>query len=138
MWIPGPAGFDGSKKVDELARNASSSECVGPEPYCGISTSLVKARQRLTKRILPVPSETLATKLIHLKNLRILMGLLTSQGLLQPAISGRYRPFPVVSRQFPNVSRPFSFVSPFSIIYYFLLHFLFLGCIFTIFVLHIY
>lgn len=42
-WIPGHEGHVGNEAADELARVASTLPMVGPEPYCGVNWSTVRA-----------------------------------------------------------------------------------------------
>ena len=42
-WVPGHCGIEGNEKADLLARQGSSTNFVGPEPFCGISPSALKA-----------------------------------------------------------------------------------------------
>ena len=42
-WVPGHSGIEGNEKADELARLGSSTQMLGPEPFCGISWSTVKS-----------------------------------------------------------------------------------------------
>ena len=49
-WVPGHSGVLGNEKADELARDGSSSDFVGPEPavsrYAGLIKSLVRDRTK--------------------------------------------------------------------------------------------
>lgn len=41
-WVPGHAGIEGNEKADELARRGAKETLCGPEPFCGIPSSLTK------------------------------------------------------------------------------------------------
>lgn len=43
MWIPGHGGFEGFEKEEELARVASNTHFIGPEPHCSLLPFLTKA-----------------------------------------------------------------------------------------------
>lgn len=43
-WVPGHSGIEGNEIADELARAGSTSDLIGPEPYCGINWAEAKSR----------------------------------------------------------------------------------------------
>ena len=43
VWVSGHSGFDGNEIVVQLAKKAANIRVEGPEPYCGLSTSVVKS-----------------------------------------------------------------------------------------------
>ena len=44
--MPGHCGIEGNEKADLLARIGSSTAFIGPEPFCGVSSSCLKSELR--------------------------------------------------------------------------------------------
>ena len=44
IWVPGHEEIDRNEKADELARKASETRFIGPEPFCGYCLSNFKLR----------------------------------------------------------------------------------------------
>lgn len=43
-WVPGHCDIEGNEKADALARQGSGGQFIGPEPFCGVSRSIKKAK----------------------------------------------------------------------------------------------
>jgi hypothetical protein len=103
-WVPGHAGVRGNETADELARNGSASDFVGPEPALGISRQDSRTRidrwledqhqrrwgnlegsQRQARELISGPSRSTKIKLLSLTRpqARVVTGLLAGHNTLR-------------------------------------------------------
>jgi len=107
LWVPGHCGFEGNKKADLLAKQASASNFTGPEPVFGLSITTLQTNlrkwalkeQRIswqqnpgcrqTKLYINWPNPGLAKFVLSLRkqDLRLFTGLLTGHMSLLTDIS---------------------------------------------------
>ncbi|KAJ8933299.1 hypothetical protein NQ318_010615 [Aromia moschata] len=97
MWVPGHQGIEGNEKADELARNGSSEDYIGPEPALGVAKTVIRGhinewvkqqhkeywrkmpRQIHGKKFIKEPSKPVAEQLLAMnrKQLCTIVGLRT-------------------------------------------------------------
>ena len=99
LWVPGHSGYKGNEMADRLAREGSSSDLIGPEPYCANCITKRRVRTRVkewmrseaqawwsktpgmahAKKFIPKLSQIRAANLLGLgrKAIRMVTGLLT-------------------------------------------------------------
>lgn len=107
LWIPGHSGLDGNELSDQLAKQGSTTQFIGPEPALGVSVQAAKLalrrwtrhkqagewrgnpKCRQAKQLIPGPNPRSARNLLALTRhqVRLVVGVLTGHCTLQRHLS---------------------------------------------------